>query len=233
MRKLRHIITTLGQLIAVACLIGFPEKTIWAQQYQPVYYPSNQIQVPDVCSTRVPPLIISIQNDSDINLSIIAPVAFKTAITNGPGFPEAGEHEEAAPAAEAPQIENRDPLSERFCPQDIAAMEDQTLYAHDKYTFAIRRTGYPAHLYLKFRMAEQEPFGQYEVARWEYAEEGGSIDATCDLEDARLRFTIGCSGDNDITRPEMTINIGHLNRPVVPRPLIYGAEPDAGPPSTP
>jgi hypothetical protein len=238
------------RLAVLGFLMGL-KTPISAQTMQTIYYPAdiNQ-QIQNYCPTRVAPLLITIQNDTDVDLNIVAPKANQTYVHAESGQSESRTPtiitrnfngniisvvtpQQNNPAPEIPEVEDQQPLSERLCGQDIGAMEDQTLYAHAKYTFTIRRLSFPAHLYLKFRITAEEPYGDYEVARWEYSEEGGSADATCDIEASRLRYTIGCSGNNDITNPIMNINIGHVNRPIVPQLLINGAEPNVGPPSTP
>ena len=218
MHTLRNRFIVKAQLLAGLGILTFPALTAVAQ------IPAYPV---DLCpnADNVAPLVITVENDTDVDLNIIAPLAYGSYVRPSDNV--------ARGPDEAPEIEDQQPLSEHLCYQDIKVMEEQTLYAHKKYIFQIRRSGYPAHLFVKFRMTPEEPYGEYELARWEYAEEGGAVDATCNIDAARERFTIGCSGDNNISYPVMNINIGHINRPEVPQPLINGGEPGAGPPSTP
>ncbi len=125
-------------------------------------------------------------------------------------------------------------IFDRNLDQDkVDRIEDRVLYAHTTRTFSINRTGYPASLFIGFRIALTQGLNSgLKIARWEYEERSGS-DASCHIESAADPFTIGCTGDNDLSAPTMNINIGHNAPSVVPRPLINGGEPDAGPPSYP
>ncbi|HVV69406.1 MAG TPA: hypothetical protein VHE99_10320 [Gammaproteobacteria bacterium] len=256
MRKMQNKFIVAVQLLASSCMMSI------ALAQAPTVADVNAMQPPDICSGRYPlvlaPLYVTIQNDSDADLNIVVPRAYRSYVRSNPDRTEPiaptvvthnnnlGQNvsvvlpQDYSNSDEIPEMEDQQPLSERLCLQDIKRMEDQTLYAHSKYTFRIRRADFPAHLFVKFRVAAQEPYGEYEVARWEYAENAqytqGSVrfyDLSCDVDAAKPRFTIGCTGNNDINHPIININLGHIERPLVPKPLIYGGEPGAGPPSTP
>lgn len=117
--------------------------------------------------------------------------------------------------------------------RQVDRLEDRAMYAHTSRTFYIDRLGYPAYLFIGFRVGlTQGDFSGSKIARWEYEENSG-VSSSCHIESAAAPYTIGCSGDNDLSAPNININIGYTNPIVVPRSLIRGGEPDAGPPSFP
>src|ERR1700694_4145848 len=71
MQKMRNLF--MAQLLTGLCITLFPEFTAWAQI--PPYSP-------DLCRNgdSIAPLIITIENDTDVDLNIIAPRAYSTYV---------------------------------------------------------------------------------------------------------------------------------------------------------
>lgn len=98
-----------------------------------------------------------------------------------------------------------------FNNEDVAVLQTYTFYAHKEKTFIIRRTGYPASLYINFLTSSREGgHGRLPIARWEYIEHD-NMSVGCHDFKANSPYYIGCSSNNNFNAPNVTIGIGHVH----------------------
>lgn len=98
-------------------------------------------------------------------------------------------------------------------PEDLDQLQASILYAHSEHNVSIRRIGYPAQIYMTFRIAATEDnFRGFSIAKWEYIEDG-KRSYTCHLAEGTAPYTIGCSGNDNISRPSIRLDMGYISPP--------------------
>lgn len=106
-----------------------------------------------------------------------------------------------------------------FNADDIAQLHNLKFYKHNERTFTIRRTGYPATLFISIYTTSHEGAdSNYPIARWEYIEEDNRSEV-CHNFGANPPYYIGCSGDNEYDSPVAVINIGNVIPTQQPLPI--------------
>jgi len=96
---------------------------------------------------------------------------------------------------------------------DVNNLQRETLYPRSRDTFKLRRTGYPAQIFITFRIAATERSAPgWETVRWEYVENDNRANA-CHTADATPPYYARCSGDNEMGAPDITVHVGRNESP--------------------
>jgi len=108
--------------------------------------------------------------------------------------------------------------TENISQDDVEKLKVQVLDQHQQHTFSLARTGFPARIFVTFRVTAAEGFySGWEAGRWQYLEDPAEA-YVCHIAAGNDPYVIGCSGDNSMTQPIVDLEITFNKSPTGPRP---------------
>lgn len=110
--------------------------------------------------------------------------------------------------------------AKNFNASDIQDLSKRTLFAHSQQTLTLNRVAYPAALSLEFYTSQNEGGGlsNHQIGLWDYVEQN-NLALVCHNFRSQSPYYIGCSGNNSLDTPNVTVNVGGILPVSQPLPI--------------